>query len=221
MLLMAANNNFLFLPTRVRLTEQLLSTADSRPLAFLAEVPHDARIALSLDCWTSPNRHSFVAVSGHCISRDWILLSGLLGFEPLDQSHTGVALAQTVLRVIQRYNLTNRIISITTDNAANNIVMAATVREQLARLGVTSGYEDPDLERTLSIHQHLPCLAHVLQLVLGALLRFAKVEAANDEVEHNWTPGEDVIQATPGIPVTLAKVCCIHSILGLLVWTGI
>jgi len=207
MLLMAANHNAILIPSRIRLTEQLLSTSDIQPSKYLADLPPNARISLVVDGWTSPSHHAFVGITAHAISKSWRLSKTLLGFEPLDESHSGVALARIVFGVLQKFHLLDRFMCITTDNASNNTVMAVTLRAELAKAGATSDYNDPELKEKLGVVQHLPCLAHVLQLVLGALLKFAKANPVNDEVQNTWTVGEEVIQEAPGIPVTLAKVC--------------
>ena len=105
MLRMAAGHNSIFIPSRLRITEQLLTTADNQPQIHLADLPAGARLSLGLDGWSSPSRHSFIGISGHFIDANWNLITIPLGFESHDQSHTGVGLSQKVLAVLQRYRI--------------------------------------------------------------------------------------------------------------------
>ena len=59
----------------------------------LSRLPLEAKVALSLDCWSSSTRLSFIGIIVHYISKDWELVEELVGFENLTDVHTGVALA--------------------------------------------------------------------------------------------------------------------------------
>ena len=73
---------------------------------------------------------------------------------------------------------------ITTDNTLNNIVMTIILCAKLAKTEVTSDYNDLKLKKKLEVVQHLSCLAHVLQLVLDALLKFIKINSVNDKIQN-------------------------------------
>ena len=55
----------------------------------LVGLPIGVKISLALDCWTSPNNLSFMAVTGYYIDQDQKYKEALLGFEPLTGAHTG------------------------------------------------------------------------------------------------------------------------------------
>jgi hypothetical protein len=65
---------------------------------------------------------------------------------------------------------------------------------------------DPELSSILKGQHHIPCLAHVIQLGVNALLRKLRVEAPNDEVLYNWENGEEACQAHHGITRRVEKV---------------
>lgn len=88
------------------------------------------KVSITTDGWTSPNNHSFVAFTVHWTERDvsgqtdqWVLRGLPIGFEPFDGSHTGRHLATMFMDIVRQFKLENKIISVTTDNAANNLVM--------------------------------------------------------------------------------------------------
>ena len=62
--------------------------------------------------------------------------------------------------------------------------MIVILHAKLAKIEVTSNYNDLKLEKKLKIVQYLSCFAHVLQLVLDVLLKFVKINSVNDEIQN-------------------------------------
>ena len=60
-----------------------------------------------------------MGITAHWIDREWHQKELVIGFEPLNGSHTGKNLAEALIVVIKRYNLGSKLLSITTDNASN------------------------------------------------------------------------------------------------------
>ena len=82
----------------------------------LATVP---MVAFTLDGWTSPFQTSFLAVTAHWINDDWVQQDVTLGFEHLKGSHTGEALMEAFINVVEQFNLQQKVMSITSDNGSN------------------------------------------------------------------------------------------------------
>ena len=82
----------------------------------LATVP---MVAFTLDGWTSPFQTSFLAVTAHWIDDNWVQQDVTLGFECLKGSHSGEALMETFVKVVERFNLQQKVMSITSDNGSN------------------------------------------------------------------------------------------------------
>jgi hypothetical protein len=215
MLQMAAGNNAIFIPSRMQIKDQLLSTADIQPQLHLADLPAGARISLGLDLWSSQTRLSFIGISSHFIDKDWKLVTIPLGFEPHNGSHSGVSVSEKVLAVLQKYAIQDRVMAITTDNAASNTTMADDIRDQLRQSGCTRKYHDRDLDHYLGDFPHVPCVAHVLNLVVLAMMKHLKLQAPK-HVEISWDDKEILLKSPPGIGRTVEKVCI--SILNLLVF---
>jgi len=73
--------------------------------------------------------------------------------------HTGAGLAVHLKDVLDRFELTDgRLLGITTDNASSNYLMT----RELQSTHEASGIEWP------ALRNHIPCMAHVIQLALGA-----------------------------------------------------
>ncbi|MBW0475143.1 hypothetical protein O181_014858 [Austropuccinia psidii MF-1] len=76
-------------------------------------------LSLTADTWTSPNVTAYMAITGHFINANFNLISVLLGFSEIEGDHSGASLA-FFLNIIQRYNISNQIVCITSDNSLVN-----------------------------------------------------------------------------------------------------
>lgn len=83
----------------------------------------------------------------------------LLGFEPLHCSHTRSSLSTTVIEILQKHSIADRVLSVTTDNATNDNTMMSSIQDEIRAQGIGN----VDIFR-------VPCLAHVIQLSLNQLL---------------------------------------------------
>ena len=174
--------------------------------ATLSRLVPGSKLALSLDCWASLSRLSFMGVMANYIDKDWILQEELIGFESLKDVHSGVALATVVNDLMQKYNLMGRVISITTDNTTNNSTMMTEINEYLEDALSNARFLDGTI-------QHIPCLSHVIQLALKDLLGAIRLQPSNDVFIQNWRADQDLSELerlrrteSRGLPYTLAKV---------------
>ena len=162
---------------------------------ILVDLPAGVKISLAIDCWTSPHRLAFMAINGYFIDHDWRYREVLLSFEPLSGSHSGVNLARVLETVLHKYDIANRILAITTDNASNNGTLTRELQQALS-----SG-------NFKAQGGHISCFAHIIQLSLKELLGKIRIEATNEEVEKIWKDDSLIqIDDADGIGKTLAKV---------------
>jgi len=77
-------------------------------------------VSLTLDVWTDRRMRSYFGITLHTIIDDKHR-SFLLSFERLQGHHTGDKLSEEFDRVIQLYNLNDKIVRLITDNASNNL----------------------------------------------------------------------------------------------------
>jgi hypothetical protein len=78
-------------------------------------------VAFTLDGWTSPFQTSFLTVTAHWINDGWVQQDVTLGFEHLKGSHTGEALMEAFIKVVERFKLQQKVMSITSNNGSNVI----------------------------------------------------------------------------------------------------
>lgn len=151
--------------------------AQDQQAEVLHTLPSDIKLSISLDCWTSPFQQAFMAITGYFIDSDWQYREVLLGFEPLSGKHSGINLSAVVLEILQRYNIQDRILAITTDNASNNSKLVSALDESIQSLSL-------DPETTVI---RVPCMAHVIQLSLKQLLGQMKANPVNEAIEMVWS----------------------------------
>lgn len=125
--------------------------------------------------FTIPGR--IYAITGYFIDQEWEYREVLLGFEPLFGTHSGVNLGEVVLLILEKHQITDCVLAVTTDNASNNKTLIAAVNDSIRELQL----------KTDSTIIQVPCLAHVIQLSLIDLLGKIKASPKNDTAELVWS----------------------------------
>jgi hypothetical protein len=80
----------------------------------------DSRISFTTDIWTSPNDLAFMAITAHWISADFSMQSMLMGFAELFEGHSGVNIEKAFSQSLIEFNVFDKKLVITLDNAYNN-----------------------------------------------------------------------------------------------------
>lgn len=75
-------------------------------------------ISLTCDLWSRDTR-SFIAANGHWINADGKLETALLACERFKGHHTADNIASKVKAIIHRFDISSKVVAITTDNASN------------------------------------------------------------------------------------------------------
>jgi len=126
-----------------------------------------------------------------------------IGFKEIRGSHTGPNRAGIINDVLARYWIQNCILGFTTDSAINN----RTLTEALNNPWSLQSVEWCQLEN------HVPCIAHVVQLILGALMSSIKVKFGDGHMPSGFKADyiEKVMRLDNGFHKTLEKVICLRS----------
>src|SRR5580692_6733575 len=102
-------------------------------------------------------------------------------------------MANVLYNVLERFNITKHLLCITTDNAGNNGTIRKELEELLNNLDINNDWSS---ESTT-----IPCLAHVIQLVVKAILGTFDIKPAESEDFDNDVNGKSVSRM-------IAKVWC-------------
>ncbi|XP_078436624.1 putative transcriptional regulator tpeD [Wolffia australiana] len=120
-------------------------------------------VSLTVDTWTSRNNLSLQRVTAHWIDDDWKLCDLLLAIRRIKGSHYGPNLVRLVVEVAYEYGIESKLCAITSDNASNNRTMMASIVDQLKTV-------NPQF----TMDRHVPCVAHVLNLVVQSGMRIIR-----------------------------------------------
>ena len=131
------------------------------------------KFALPSDIWNVCSKQDYLTVTGHYLDSDWNLQKKVLGFHPMEYAHTAVNIFNVITSVLETYSITDRIISITLDNASANtssialffekkypatwgLFFPSTVCMSYHQFSCTVWYEVS--KRSYRSHQRCPCL---------------------------------------------------------------
>lgn len=81
------------------------------------------KISFIIDGWTSPNQIQFQGIIVRWINEDFMYEERVLDLDILHGSHTGNALAELFVKVLEEFKLLDKILSITSDNA--NVILSS------------------------------------------------------------------------------------------------
>ncbi|GJZ14486.1 zinc finger BED domain-containing protein DAYSLEEPER [Tanacetum coccineum] len=83
----------------------------------------NACVNLTTDVWSTPHGvpDSYMCVTAHWIEPGtWQMMKRVISFEEFPSPHTGGALFKMLTKVLTNFNLEDKVMSITLDNASNN-----------------------------------------------------------------------------------------------------
>lgn len=76
-------------------------------------------ICCTTDCWTSISQESYITVTAHVIDSKWCAKSYTLTTHEMDKRHTAENLSEQLINTFGKWDITNKILAIVTDNAKN------------------------------------------------------------------------------------------------------
>ena len=95
---------------------------------------------------------AFLGLTIHYINSNWHLQNFLLNIIPFSISHSGVNIAQSIINVLDEFNIKDKIIALTTDNEVAMLVCERKIASNL------------NLAFSTIIFSHYRYIAHVLNL---------------------------------------------------------
>ena len=97
--------------------------------------------------------------------------------------------------VLERFDITKHLLCITTDNAGNNGIMQKELEELLNNLDINSSWSSDSTK--------ILCLAHIIQLVVKAILSAFDIKPIETEYSNNDINGKSISSAIAKVSVGL------------------
>lgn len=109
------------IPSRKYFSKTLLpSIYEQKKVDLKSKLQNEAlSVTLTTDSWTSPVNDSFTAVTVHYINELFEMKAYLLECAEANESHTSQYLASEILRVVDEWGLSDKVLIVITDNASN------------------------------------------------------------------------------------------------------
>lgn len=132
------------LPCRTTAMEKVKDLFQSEKLKQMEKLCDAESVVFAFDHWTSMTQDNYMGVTAVFLTKSFHLQHTTLGIYCSNESQTGENIRDHVTEVISQWNITDKVFSLCSDNAANMLKAS----------------------RLLNI-DHLPCMAHTLQLAIN------------------------------------------------------
>jgi len=191
------------IPTPTTLPRHLKRLGKSTVDDIRTCLPAAGKISLAADTWTSPNKLAFLAIVAYWISDSWQMEGVLIRFEEIRGSHTGANMAGIINDALARYRIQDRILGFTTNSASNSRTLTQALNNSWSFLSV----------EWCQLENHIPCMAHVVQLILAAFMRSIKVKSRDGHMRSGFKAGyiAKVMRLDNGFHKTVENVMCLRS----------
>ena len=93
---------------------------ERRDILKKSVLPTASSITLTLDIWSGNAKEDYISIIAHYVNADWELQKKVIGLRLIDVKHTGENIAERIAAVVDVFGLTDKVFSITLDNASSN-----------------------------------------------------------------------------------------------------
>ncbi|GKD42011.1 zinc finger BED domain-containing protein RICESLEEPER 2-like protein, partial [Tanacetum coccineum] len=154
----------------------------------------NACVNITTDVWSAPHGvlGSYMCVTAHLIEPGtWQMMKRVISFEEFPSPHTGGALFKMLTKVLTNFNLEDKVMSITLDNASNNTSAMDKLKLK---------YEPPMWGR----FYYSRCVAHIINLVMQAGLEVPAIDAIRESFK---TMLKDIFKSSARTRQRYVKIC--------------
>jgi len=122
-------------PCRQTIRKEVINRHDSMREEILKELVKPRKLSITCDIWSSVTMQSYLGVTVHFIDNEWNLRHFLLDLCYFPGQHTSQRIEEFIMRVLEDANITNKLLCMTTDNAASMVAAGCAIKERLSAVG--------------------------------------------------------------------------------------
>jgi hypothetical protein len=115
----------------------------------------DSFVSFTSDMWTSVQKLGYICLTAHFIDEEWNLHKHLINFKQVPHPHNAAAIHSTIMNCLYEWDLSNKALAFTLDNATSNDGAVRKLKDTLWR---RMPFQGADL--------HVGCSAHILNLIV-------------------------------------------------------
>ncbi|XP_051998856.1 E3 SUMO-protein ligase ZBED1-like [Xyrauchen texanus] len=187
------------LPSRPHFSQNVLPQLYNKVKAKLVEDLSNAKfIALTTDGWTSRATQSFITITTHYITDNWVIANPVLQTRAVYESHTSDHLSEILQGAVAEWKIDreNATVPVTTDNAKNivNAVNAAGFSPNIRCFAHTVNLAS---QRGMSVNQMSRLLGRVRKVVTFFHRSTTAAAVLKDKQEMLQLPTHKLIQDVP------------------------
>ncbi|KAL0228016.1 hypothetical protein RCL1_004159 [Eukaryota sp. TZLM3-RCL] len=182
-------NESVKIPSRNTIRKKIIQQFEDKRLAiknFL--IVNESRMSLTCDLWTSGAQVPFLGITAHLIDKDFILKSFVLDMKMLPHPHSAVDIADSISETLEQFEISNKVIAVTTDNGKNiiNAIKQLSTKDEELEEEDNLPVQELDL---ITVFDTVPfgrrCLGHILNLAARAGLDLIKPKIKKSEKSSN------------------------------------
>lgn len=153
------------LPSRHTIQRRVHTRAEDLRKQLRDEIPKNQTVSLCMDSWTTAfKNHSLCGIYVNFIDAHWMLKSRMLDAVDVSEDHHSTSVTHKIAQTLVGYNLHDRVEFFTADNGPG--MSPQDLRENIVKVLREHGKDGT----VVPVYKHVPCIAHVLQLVVGDIL---------------------------------------------------
>jgi len=118
-------------------------------------------VSLTSNIWAGRAKEDYLSVVAHYVNPNWEMEKRIIGLTLIESSHTGENIVECIIKVIEEFELSEKIFSITLDNASANTSAMNVLKPLLSTYAP-------------SFLMHQRCTCHIINLIVKSGLKRLK-----------------------------------------------
>jgi hypothetical protein len=139
---------------------------------ILRDLKSKTKVSIVLNVWINMNHIAFLKIICYFMNRRFDYREVLLSFKSFQNKHIENRFAETILKMLLKYDVIKRLLCITINNVFNNLFTRSHLKKKMKVLNIYWNV----------VNDIVNCMTHVLQLTITTFFFKLKILVINDEI---------------------------------------